>query len=41
MVSGLATAMGLAGLLPVLSLRPVVGLDVVARSAPAVIGLLT
>ncbi len=41
MVSRLATAVGLAGLLPVLGLRPVVGLGVVARSAPAVIGLLT
>ena len=41
MVSRLATAVGLAGLLPVLGLRPVVGLGVVARPAPAVIGLLT
>ena len=41
MVSRLATAVGLAGLLPILGLRPVVGLGVVARSAPAVICLLT
>ena len=41
MVSRLATAVGLAGLLLVLGLRPVFGLGVVARSAPAVIGLLT
>jgi len=39
-VSRLTTAVGLAGLLLVLGLRPVVGLGVVARSAPAVIGLL-
>ena len=41
MVSRLATAVGLAGLLPVFGLRPVVVLGVVARSAAAVIGLLT
>ena len=40
MVSRLATAVGLAGLLPILGLRPVIGLGVVARSAPAVTCLL-
>ena len=41
MVSRLAIAVGLAGLFPVLGIRPVVVLGVVARSAPAVAGLLT